>query len=694
MVARVPSSTDLLAPEYLHWQARLEHEFLDGHAGQPVVMFVDHDELQRLADDTEDGPRSLAAAVRSLVHIERRGAMFARACLAEKLWRHGPRTSPPPTLPILALSVFAASEMRTDASGARHNYYTRLARALLPDGADDEVEGLRLVLRQQGSLDLTALWQGFDAWLSEQAGAFGTSTIREDPDLRRIGYPLSQTLVRRSDRAVLTRFFDRMNLKRAGVPGPDALLSLLKVWTHRRSRGFSERFVEALDDPAMHLYLKPLIHGLAVAWDGKVVTAEGLRRLEIRLAIDLDQGEAWWVVPAVSDLPGDIVEGRVAGAPFTALLTPDDHSSLYASDGLPPVTPAALQSGFSARGSSCVAEYQPSKFLAFIESAHAGGWMSVDALQAYEEHVVAVTTDLAPAVEQALRTAADTGWRKVTDAIADNILSGYAIYFRVTFSDRDALAAAIRKLPGAAAGQIRLGTTVRPRLINGLPLFKNLSRNTYLAGGEPDLELPVGAEPRTVDVVLDGSPPQGLRASMFPFPFARLGPYEPGTHTIEADGETLSFVVIPGPDADWNPPGIGSLAWVDDQLGEVTGAADVCGAISAVPDSTHERILARRGALENWILDHRGHVTELPEPPAPTCLGHASFMCFDVSRDRGAWLLQRRTTGWQAIRLRVAEPAFRELTEADRRVGLTAAHSVRLNDPIWKLYVAAWERHQ
>ncbi|MER6936441.1 hypothetical protein ABTX24_07340 [Nocardioides sp. NPDC127514] len=690
----MPSSTDLLAPEYARWQARLAHEFLDGHAGQPVVMFVDCDELQRLADDTEDGPRSLAAAVRSLVNIQRRGAMFRRACLAEKLWRQGPRTSPPPTLPILALSVFAASEMRTDASGARHNYYTRLARAFLPDGADHEVEDLRLVLRQQGSLDLTTLWQGFDAWLSEQAGAFGTSTIREDPDLRRIGYPLSQTLVRRSDRAVLTRFFDRMNLTRAGVPGPDALLSLLKVWTHRRSHGFSERFVEALDETAMHVYLKPLIHGLAVAWDGKVVTAEGLRRLEIRLAIDLDEGKAWWVVPAVSDLPGDIVEGRVDGTPFTALLTPDDHSSLYAADDLPPVMPIALQHGFSARGSSCVAEYQPSKFLAFIESAHAGGWMSVDALEAYEEHVVAVTTDFASAVEQALGTAADTGWRKVADAIANNILSGYAIYFRVTFSDRDALTAAIRRLPGAAVGQIRLGTTVRPRLINGLPLFKRVSRNTYLAGGEPDLELPVGTEPRTVDVVLDGSPPQGIPASMFPFPFARLGPYEPGTHAIEADGETLPFYVSPGPDADWIPPGLGSLAWVDDQLREATGGSDVCGAMTAATDSSNKTILARRGALENWLVDHRGHVTELAEPPAPTCLEHASFMFFDVSPDRGAWLLQRRTTGWQAVRLRVAEPAFHELTDADRRVGLAAAHNVRLDDPIWKLYVAAWERHQ
>lgn len=689
----VPHPSDpALPPEYARWQARLERAFLEGHAGQPVVMFVDHDELQHLADEHEDGPRSLAAAVRSLVNVERGGAMFARARLVERLWSQGLRTSPPPTLPILALSVLAASEMRADAQGARHNYYVRLARVLLPDGADDEIEDLRLILRRRASLDLTALWQRFDAWLTEQAGAFGTSTVREDPDLPRIGYPLSQTLVRRSDRAVLTGFFDRMNLTSERVPGPDALLSLLKVWTHRRSHGFSERFIEALDEPAMLVYLKPLIHGLAVAWDGKVVTAEGLRRLEIRLAMDLDRAAAWWVVPAVADLPGDIVDGIADGRSFTALLTPDSHSSLYRAEGLPPVTATTLQYGFTARGSSCVAEYRPGKFLVFVENAHAGGWMSVDALEAYEEHVVAATSDLAPAVEQALQRAADIGWRKVADTIAYEILSGYSIYFRVVFSDHDALTSAIRTLPSATAGHIRLGTTARPRLVNGLPLFRNLSLNTYLAGGEPDLELPVGAEPRMVDVVLDGSAPRPLPASMFPFPFGRFGPYEPGTHTIDADGESLTFVVTPGPDADWNPPGLGSLGWVDGQLQEVSGDADVCGAFTATENPPSKTILVRRGALRNWIVDRNGHVTRLEEPPPPTCLERVAFMLFDVSRDRGAWLIQQRATGWQATRLCAAEPALREVTEDDRRVGIAAAQDVRSDDPMWKLWVAAWEQ--
>ena len=220
----------------------------------------------------------------------------------EAVWREGAQDQPPPTLPVLALSVLAASEMRSDASGARHNYYIRLsqrtpARRLR---RRDRIAAAFTSANVAPSPDVAGMWQRIHRWMGEQDGAFGTSTIPENPEWSRIGYPLSQALIRRSDRAALTRFFDRMNLRRAGVPSPEALLSLLKVWTHHRSQGFSERFVEVLDDPDVQDYLRPLIHELAVAWDGKVITAEGLRRLEFRLALDLDRGSAWWVIPAVS----------------------------------------------------------------------------------------------------------------------------------------------------------------------------------------------------------------------------------------------------------------------------------------------------------------------------------------------------------------------------------------------------------
>ena len=68
IVGDMPAVPELsLPPEYLRWQERLAHEFFDGRKGQPVVMFIDLDDLQRLADPGEDPLRSLAIAVKSLV---------------------------------------------------------------------------------------------------------------------------------------------------------------------------------------------------------------------------------------------------------------------------------------------------------------------------------------------------------------------------------------------------------------------------------------------------------------------------------------------------------------------------------------------------------------------------------------------------------------------------------------------------
>ncbi|MGH8525409.1 MAG: hypothetical protein ACREXY_14755, partial [Gammaproteobacteria bacterium] len=173
-----------------------------------------------------------------------------------------------------------------------------------------------------------------------------------------------------------------MHLKSAGIPGPESLLRLLRIWTYR-AQGLSDRFLEVLNDPNLEDHLKPLVHELAVAWDGKVITADGLRRLDIRLALDIDQASAWWVIPSVPDAPSDLLSARLEGEEFSILITPDGYSTMYRAEGLPPVTPTALNSGITARGSSCVAEFQPSRLFVLIDNADAGGWTSTDAVQAY-----------------------------------------------------------------------------------------------------------------------------------------------------------------------------------------------------------------------------------------------------------------------------------------------------------------------
>lgn len=682
-----------LPEEYAQWQERLAHEFFDGQRNEPVVMFVDRSELDRLANQGEDGARSLASAVRTLVEPAAGRTMFSRIQALGRLWARSGQVGPPPTLPVLALTVLAASEMHRDTAGAAHNYYIRLAGLLLPDADEQTLEDLRYDLREGGAfVDVVDMWQAADRWLTRQDGAFGISTIPQNPGRHsRIGYPLSQTLVRRSDRATLTRFFSRMDLVHRGVPQPAPLLNLLRLWVRRRPQGFSDRFLQFLADPNLEAMIAPLIHDLAEGWDGVVVTAEGLRRLDLRLTIEIDRREAWWVIPVVPNGPDDIlsIDGR------EILITAGRNAPLYDVEGLPPVTADALRDGVVARGSKSVAEYRPADVLVFTDNAHAGGWLLADAAQAYEQHIFAVRPSLRGDIEAVLDLGADRGWQPMRSDYASQVLPGYSIYYGITFSDEERFREAIGLLGGAVATSLQLGGTVRPHLINGLPLFRNLSRNTFLEGGEPDLDLPVGDGERHVPVTLDGEAHHTFIAAGFPIPLSVLGGFSLGEHTIEADGERLTFHVAQGVGSGWEPPDTGSIGWIDGRLTDASPNA-IRGAVAA-GDAATAQVLIRRGAERSWIIDSAGHTTPIDEPAEPAFLNEgdikdANFQYFEVARSRGCWLLQQRIRGWEVTRLLAEGPQLHALTARDREVWSEAAAKVRTSDVLWQLYIDAWER--
>ncbi|MCK8616130.1 hypothetical protein [Gordonia sp. C13] len=655
-------------------------------------MFVDRAVLQDLSDECEDGPRSLAGAVRQLVDVTAGRLMFARVERADVTWHRGLRDEPPPTLPILALSVLAASEMSRDGSIASNNYYVPLAKALLPDGSDADIATLRTALRDQGAFTSVAgMWVRLDRWLDENGGKFGLSTIREHPELTRIGYPLSQTLVRKSDRAALTRFFDKLNLGREGIPSPSSLISMLRVWTSTRAQGLSERFIASLSEPVVGDYMRTVVHQLAVAWDGKIITAEGLRRLDLRLVVDIDRSAAWWVIPAVSDVTEDLLEGVSDGEQFIALLTTDPYNSMFEVDGLPPVSAAALTNGLAARGKYCVAEFQPSKLLVLADNADAGGWMSVDALQPYEERVLLVASESVPAVHRVLNDAADGGWQRMAQSIVDGVFSGYAIFYGVRFSDQTSLEKAMAVLPVTVARNLRVGANIRPRLVNGLPILRSIGRNIYFPGGEPDLALPVGAEPRKTDVFIDGTV-DSLLASIFPFPISRIGPWREGAHVVRADGEELTFLVAPGRADDRNPPGIGKLGWSNGRLGDLPLPQSICGSLCSDRAPEPNAVLARRGAAENWLILPSGQLEEIREPLSPVGFDGVSFPMFEVDHPKATWLAQKRRDRWSVIRIRVQEPNFRSLSPQDSEIWRELCEVVVADDPIWHMYRTAWER--
>lgn len=200
--------------------------------------------------------------------------MFDAVTAKARTWQAGPQDQPPPTLPVLALSVLAATRMHSDAQARSGNYYLGLAQALLPTADDHVVEQVRLELRDGAFIPVADMWRNLDRWLGEQAGAAGLSTIRDHLEMTRIGFPLSQALIRRSDRAVLTRFFDALDIRTTDVPTTEPLAEYLRLWA-ARPRGLSEGFRHALSDDTLRSLLMPMVAGLAASWDGRVITPEG-----------------------------------------------------------------------------------------------------------------------------------------------------------------------------------------------------------------------------------------------------------------------------------------------------------------------------------------------------------------------------------------------------------------------------------
>jgi hypothetical protein len=687
--------SDVPLPEkYGSWQTRLANGFFALNPGKPVIFFTDDDELRLLAPDSADPAGDLAAAVTQLVNPQA-PTMFDAVMAAVREWQAGAQDQPPPTLPVLALSVLAATRMHSDAQARSSNYYLRLAQALLP-GADERlIHQVRLTLRDGSFIPVADMWRDLHQWLVQQSGARGVSTIRDHPELTRIGFPLSQALIRRSDRAVLTRFFDALDIRTAGVPAIEPLAEYLRLWA-ARPRGLSEDFRHALADDTLRGLLMPLISGLAAIWDGQVITTEGLPRTQVAMTLNLERWSARWAIRIGPEAVPDVLRGRVDGAEVEINVTPDRYSSLAQLSGAPPVTGSALRAGFRLRGATQVAEFPATRAMVLAEDPDAGGWLSASAIRPYTEHLIVVSAEFSGEVQRVLQLAADAGWLVIQQPASRPLLPGFAIFRNVVFSEASSLATALRSAPGLLRAVILPDPTARAELINGLPVSRRVGTGLYLTGGEPDLLLPVGDQPRSVATALDGTPQEpAFQATGWPVELRRIGPMPRGDHVIEADRDLLRFTLLDADPATESLPGTDELGWDQNgQLGPGSGKV-ISGALVSGPDPPAP-ILVRRSAGRVLLIRRDGTLTTVTEPPpisgpladVPGLTGYY----FELEPPRDAVWLTELGAGRPRIRcLRRVAPEFTALDEFSRRTWPAVAGVGPAGDPLWQLYARAWE---
>ncbi len=95
---------------YWSWQQRLEQAFLQpSSAREPFAMFLDEEEARRVWPTDDDPAGSLAGAVSAVLDWAGTGGhVFGPLIPASQRWEDGDRSDPPPTLPLLAVTVMAA----------------------------------------------------------------------------------------------------------------------------------------------------------------------------------------------------------------------------------------------------------------------------------------------------------------------------------------------------------------------------------------------------------------------------------------------------------------------------------------------------------------------------------------------------------------------------------------------------------
>lgn len=632
---------------YAHWQTALAGRFLAERDG-PVVLFVDDAELAQVVSDVADPGADLARAVLEMRPTDPDADFFVKVARACRLWKRGDRTQPPPVLPVLALSVLAATRMHSDGHALSTNYYLRLAEALTPNATPGQLDELRSEMRGQSFLDVVEMWSTLHDWIVAQNGRVGASTIRTDENrLTRVGYPLSQALLKRHDRAELTRFFQAMRIKKLGVPDEEEILRGLDMWTRPDRNQLSGTFMEALRSEKLRPLLGSLVQAYAAAWDGLVLAVDGRRRLALRLGLDLERMTKRWLFP-VEDGAVEVItlKGLSADQP-PVILSQRPPSRYYVAEGAPPVAPELIMQGMRLRGESFAAEFPKSPILIFTRDPQTGDWSTTAGIAPFEHHVIAAASSESASVEQLIGRAAAPGWL-VRNQGRNAILPGFKIFVDVRFTDPQLLAEALRDAPHLRAHGVSPTLTPRARFVRGLPLAREIAQNIYMVGGEPDLLLPTDEEPRVVLLSLDGVE-EVVIASGFPFEIRRF-PQREGLIPVVVEDQELSFTLLAESPLG-QPPGAHSLGWSDS--GTLEAASPESRIIGAVvnPASARGAQLVRRGRDETWLL-HEGGVTEkCREPGPPAFLKETGFdylpMHFEVATSRSArWVAQRKGGIW------------------------------------------------
>lgn len=573
-------------------------------AGRPVYLSVDDEELEELASSAgaaaEAGAESLIEAVKREFTSSPSLGLYGEFFRAARTWRKGGNHGPPPYIAMLSVAVLAGSRMARDpqAGVASHNFYRRYNELIgyPPDSG-----------QPAGFEELGRLWKDLDRWLREiQAEGLGSSTIPEYPTPAHVGYPISQCLLRESDRRRLTEFFRSVGLE----PGDDItaseLFSYLRNWT-RPGCGLSEPAVKVISGASSSVAdeIGKIARAELAGWRGEVLDERGRRRGELALVLELKQGGHWIKAAFWPKRPEDFpeqVEVKARSGDGIGLSAVSDD--WYGPIALP-VRNKDMDDGLVLDGAEHSFAYRGSRVVPLRASEELGRWVSVPQVVATEPHCVIVHAAILEPVRKFLSNHAEPGWHEAPGG--GNLPADWRVLDSVRITSP-----ASPSEPYLRPLAPRFGTA--SSFEGGL----RIRASQYLLGGEPDLWITVapGDEP---EVMVDGEPV----ALSGPITQIRLSQraLTAGDHSVAIGGLTRHFTTFAGFEVA-APSGSGSLAHI---LKKARGYAPLGAGPQGLPAGEQPRGTVRvSGAAV--IADS----ADLPEPPTPPVLLPAGFQKYAV----------------------------------------------------------------
>jgi hypothetical protein len=544
---------------YIRWNAALvERFFTPRESGDPVYLAVDDDELASIGE--QQGVEGGAAADLSRAVREWLAGGHGLHDVVRLVpgWRQ--HYNAPPYIALLALFVLAASRMEADEKQGvySNDYYARL-NPLLGRSIDDDMP--------PGFDAMGTVWRDLLTWLdTDQRGARGGSTMRTHAHFVNIGWPLSQCVLRATDRARLPYFFRFAGFEPREQVSGARLLSMFRAWA-RPNCGLSVAGLRAVQSTAraMQDQLAELLAIELASWDGELRDDRGRLRGEIVLFAERRAGGRSIDLALYARRPEGFPDG----------LFHDQHGSALelgeASDGwyrrlAVPVTAARLDGQLRLTQEQFSLAFLPELVIPMRETfVPDSGWLEARQVVPFETHMVLVHLSRRHEVEAHCRRYAAPGWRsrEVT-----GLPAGWTIVDGLRID---------RKPDHVSPHLVRLA----PRLLASLHLSGGLKlvRSTYLGGGEPDVQVTV-AEADDGIFALDGVE-ERFSAGALELPLAdrRL---LPGEHRLTAGGQNRSFVTVDGFDLV-QPDQAGSMALVLQRHGHYVPSAAEAGPVTAAP---------------------------------------------------------------------------------------------------------------